>query len=57
MEACQRFFGDYSGCATCKDGYYYKTKDYIKCNESCQTCISTQCITCNGEYFIDLKQN
>ena len=56
IQSCQKFFPDYSGCAICKDGYYYEKKDCIKCDESCKTCISTQCIICKDDYFIDYKQ-
>ncbi|ELP83940.1 protein serine/threonine kinase, putative [Entamoeba invadens IP1] len=46
------------GCAICRDGYYYKDKDCIKCDKSCSTCKNgISCLKCSLNYFYDIEEN
>ncbi|ELP89309.1 protein serine/threonine kinase, putative [Entamoeba invadens IP1] len=42
-----------TGCAICRDGYYYHNKDCIKCDSSCSKCKNAiSCDDCADDYYL-----
>ncbi|ELP87898.1 protein serine/threonine kinase, putative [Entamoeba invadens IP1] len=44
------------GCVRCKEGYFRKEFDCVKCDDECETCQSKgSCVLCNSEHFMTFE--
>ncbi|ELP92440.1 protein serine/threonine kinase, putative [Entamoeba invadens IP1] len=51
-KTCDMLMPDAIGCAICKVGYYYVSKDCRQCETSCYSCLDNkQCVSCADNYF------
>ncbi|ELP83812.1 protein serine/threonine kinase, putative [Entamoeba invadens IP1] len=53
LDKCYFPMAGNTGCAICRDGYYYHNKDCIKCDSSCSTCKNAiSCDDCADDYYL-----